>query len=65
LPERYQWLVFLNPVAAVVQGFKYGVLGIEAVNYTAFAVDVGIVIVVLSLGVWHFSRVEGVAVDRV
>jgi lipopolysaccharide transport system permease protein len=65
VPERYQWLVFLNPVAAVVQGFKYGVLGIEAVNYTAFAVDVGIVIVVLSLGVWHFSRVEGVAVDRV
>lgn len=65
VPEQYQWLVFLNPAAAIVQAFKWGVLGIERVNYTAFAVDTAIVTVVLFLGIWHFSRVEGQAVDRV
>jgi lipopolysaccharide transport system permease protein len=65
VPPRYQWLVYLNPMAGVVQAFKWGVLGIESVNRTALAVDAGVVCVVLMLGLWFFGRVEAQAVDRI
>jgi lipopolysaccharide transport system permease protein len=65
VPQKYQWVVFLNPMAGVVQAFKWGVLGIEEVNRAAFAADVAIVSVVLFSGLWYFGRVEGDAVDRI
>lgn len=65
VPQKYHWLVLLNPLAGVVQAFKWGVLGIEQVDRTAFAIDAGIVLVVLLAGLWYFSRVEGDAVDRI
>jgi lipopolysaccharide transport system permease protein len=64
VPERYHWLVFLNPLAGIVQAFKYGVLGIEAVNPRVLAVNAALVLVTLVSGLWYFSRVEVVAVDR-
>jgi lipopolysaccharide transport system permease protein len=64
IPEQYHWIVYLNPLAGVVQAFKFGVLGIEGVDPTVFAVDVGITLLVLITGLWYFSRVEAQAVDR-
>jgi lipopolysaccharide transport system permease protein len=64
VPEKYHWLVFLNPLAGIVQAFKYGVLGIESVNPRVLAVNAALVLVTLVSGLWYFSRVEGVAVDR-
>ena len=58
------WIVFLNPLAGVVQAFKWGVLGIEELNVTAFVIDIGLTLLVLLSGLWYFSRVEGQAVDR-
>lgn len=65
VPERFQWIVFLNPLAGVVQAFKWGVLGIETVHHMAFAINAIIVLVVLLSGLWFFGRVEGDAVDRI
>lgn len=65
VPEKYQWIVFLNPLAGAVQAFKWGVLGIEELNRTAFAVDAIVVSLVLLSGLWYFTRVQGEAVDRI
>jgi lipopolysaccharide transport system permease protein len=65
VPEKYRWLVFLNPLAGVVQAFKWGVLGVEELNRVALAVDAVIVAVVLFSGLWYFARVQGDAVDRI
>ena len=65
VPEKYHWIVFLNPLAGVVQAFKWGVLGVEALNHTALAVDALLIFLVLLSGFWFFSRVEGQAVDRI
>ena len=64
IPPQYHWIVFINPLAGVVQAFKWGVLGIEAPNPTVFLVDVGITLLVLVSGLWYFTRVEAQAVDR-
>ncbi len=65
VPPQYHWIVFINPLAGVVQTFKWGVLGVEGMDPTIFAIDVGVSLLVLASGVWYFTRVEGQAVDRI
>ncbi len=63
-PQRYR-IVFINPLAGVVQTFKWGVLGVEGMDPAIFAIDVAVSVAVLASGVWVFTRVEGQAVDRI
>ena len=63
--EQWQWLFMLNPMTGPVQAFKWGILGIESVNYTVFAVDALVIIGVLVLGLAFFSRAEATAIDRI
>jgi lipopolysaccharide transport system permease protein len=65
IPQKYHWIVFINPMAGVVQAFKWGVLGIEELNTTVFAIDIGITLIVLMGGIWYFTSVEGQAIDRI
>ena len=65
VPEKYHWAVYLNPLAGVVQAFKYGVLGIESVDPAILAIDAGLVLLLLLSGLWFFGRVEGQAIDRI
>lgn len=64
VPAKYHWIVFLNPLAGVVQAFKWGVLGIEELNPSIFVIDVGLTLLVMVSGIWYFTRVEAQAVDR-
>jgi lipopolysaccharide transport system permease protein len=64
VPERYHWIVFLNPMAGVVQAFKWGVLGIETLDPRILAIDAVIIFIALVSGIWYFTRVEAQAVDR-
>lgn len=65
IPEKYHWIVYLNPLAGVVQAFKFGVLGIESVDPVILAIDAGLIALVMLSGLWFFGRVEGQAVDRI
>jgi lipopolysaccharide transport system permease protein len=63
-PER-QWLLALNPMAAIVNAFKYGVLGIPVLNVQHLAVSAAIGMAILVSGFWFFSRAEATAADKV
>ena len=65
VPAKYHWIVYLNPMAGVIQAFKWGVLGIERVDLTVLAIDAVVIALVLLSGLWFFGRVEGQAVDRI
>jgi lipopolysaccharide transport system permease protein len=65
VPAKYLWIVYLNPLAGIVQAFKWGVLGIETLSARVLAVDVLVVALVLASGLWYFARAEGDAVDRI
>jgi len=65
VPAQYHWIVYLNPLAGIVQAFKFGVLGIESIDPAVLAADAAGVVVVLVSGLWYFGRVEGQAVDRI
>jgi lipopolysaccharide transport system permease protein len=65
VPDKYHWVVYLNPLAGVVQAFKWGVLGIEAVNPGILAIDAALIALVVLSGLWFFGRVENQAIDRI
>jgi lipopolysaccharide transport system permease protein len=63
-PER-QWLLALNPMAAIVNAFKYGVLGIQVLNLQHLAISAATGAAIMVSGLWFFSRAEATAADKV
>ncbi|MGH7647309.1 MAG: ABC transporter permease [Gemmatimonadaceae bacterium] len=64
LPTLY-WLVGLNPIASVVQGFRYGLLGQAAPPPRMLAASVTATLALALCALWYFHRVEDVVADIV
>jgi lipopolysaccharide transport system permease protein len=58
LPEPWRSLYGLNPLAGVVEGFRWALLGRTPGPGPLIAVSVGAVFVLLIGGLWYFSRME-------
>jgi len=64
IPEKYQVLYFLNPMAGVVEGYRFSLLGTDfmaELSYISFA----LIIVLFITGLFYFKRVERVMADLV
>lgn len=60
---QYRWLVLLNPVAPLVEMFRWGVLGVGHVSWPWLGVAVAATSVAVVSGLWFFNRAEATAVD--
>ena len=58
LPERYQWILALNPMTAVINGFQWGVIGTEPPELGKTLVSVAAAAVFFVGGLWYFRRSE-------
>lgn len=58
-------LVWLNPVAPIINNFRYAILGCGAFNYTYWGISWIVTLVFLFFGVLIFSRVERTFMDTV
>lgn len=65
VPERYRWLYGLNPMAGVIDGFRWGLTGTGHPPAASLFASVGIVIVAVVGGLFFFNRMEGSIADRV
>jgi lipopolysaccharide transport system permease protein len=65
VPPRWRALYHLNPMADVIDGFRWGVTGRGHAPGMMVYVAVGLVAAVLAGGLMFFQRVEGTVVDRV
>jgi lipopolysaccharide transport system permease protein len=63
VPERYQWLLALNPLSAVVEGSKWAVLGYPFPSAALTASSLGAAFVLVGAGVYIFRRSERTVVD--
>ncbi len=57
VPERYQWLMNLNPMAGTIDAFRAVVLG-QPVNYAAWAVSTTVAAITLVVGLVWFAKLE-------
>jgi len=64
VPEKYQLLYYLNPVVAVIDGFRWAISGGKmAFNMTELSVSIVMIIILSVLGVYHFRKTEKTFAD--
>lgn len=59
LPEFVKWLYSLNPMVAVIDGFRWSLFG-EAfpVYWQSISISVGVTVLLMLSGIWYFRKVE-------
>jgi len=65
IPERWRALYGLNPMAGVVEGFRWALLGRAPASAALLAVSTLTVVALLVSGLYYFRRVERTFVDVV
>jgi lipopolysaccharide transport system permease protein len=58
LPERWQWVLALNPMTTVINGFQWGVLGTAPPELAKTLIGVAVTGLFLIVGLWYFRRSE-------
>ncbi len=56
--EKYQWILFLNPMGGVIEAFRASVLGHTAIPWGALGISAAVGCCVFVGGVFYFKRVE-------
>lgn len=64
IPEKYQLIYHLNPMAGIVEGFRYAILGAGNMNNYAY-LSFGITVILFITGLLYFKKVEKVMADLV
>jgi len=65
LPEPWRSIYGLNPMAGVVEGFRWALLGQTTAPGPLIAVSVVAVLLLLAGGLWYFNRMEETFADVV
>lgn len=65
IPEGWRWLVHVNPMAPLVETFKWGMLGIGQFHWMSLMVSSLTIVVIFVAGCWFFNRSDPAAFDRI
>lgn len=65
VPQRWRWLYGLNPMAGVIDGFRWALTGHGQPPGPLLLASSGMVVAVLLGGLFFFQRMEGAIADRV
>ena len=64
-PDKYKWLIELNPMTGIIEAFRFGFLGQGEFTFSSFGYSVAFTLVSLVLGVIIFNKTEKNFVDTV
>jgi lipopolysaccharide transport system permease protein len=65
VPERWRWLYGLNPMAGVIEGFRWSLTGHGQPPTLLLAASSGVVLLLVLGGMFFFHRMEGTIADVV
>jgi lipopolysaccharide transport system permease protein len=65
VPARWRWVYGLNPMAGVIDGFRWALTGHGHAPDASLAISIAAVLLVLFGGLVFFQRMEGTVADRV
>lgn len=65
LTEKWQWVLFLNPMAPVIEAFRYSFLGTGSIDLRCWMTSLAITAAIFFIGIILFSRVEKTFMDTV
>ncbi len=64
-PEKYKWLIELNPMTGIIEAFRFGFLGRGEFTINTFGYSVAFTLFSLVMGVIIFNKTEKTFVDTV
>ncbi len=62
VPEQYHFLLYCNPMAAVIEGFRWSLIGIEHFD-SRYLIGIAISFTLLFSGMLYFFRIEHQIID--
>ena len=65
VPERWRWAYGLNPMAGVIEGFRWALTGRGDPPSVMLAVSAGTVLLIAGAGVTYFQKMEDTIADVV
>ena len=66
IPEKWQWLYSINPMAGVVSGFRWALPGQpETISVASLGISAGISLVIFISGLYFFRRMERIFADMI
>lgn len=65
LPDKYRWIIMSNPMTGIIDTFRYAFLGAGQFNPGSLIYTSIFSVLILSLGILIFSRVEKTFMDTV
>jgi lipopolysaccharide transport system permease protein len=65
VPEKWRWLYGLNPMAGVIEGFRWSLAGHGAPPGRLLLASTGVVLVILAGGIAYFQKMETTVADVV
>ena len=65
VPEKWIWLLALNPMAVLVETFRFAFLGTGALRLDLLAISLGMTLLIFLVGIVLFSRIEKTFMDTV
>ncbi|TAG52767.1 MAG: ABC transporter permease [Cytophagales bacterium] len=64
-PEKYKFIIALNPMTAIIETFRFGFLGQGSFSWTYLGLCTGFTFLITILGVLIFNKVEKTFIDTV
>ena len=65
MPEKYRWIMALNPVTAIVEAFKYGTMGAGTFSWAHLSYSFVVMVLLLGIGIVVFNKVQRSFMDTV
>ncbi len=65
IPEKYRWIMVLNPMTSVIETFRFAFLGTGTFSWSHLFYSAVAAIVILTVGIVLFNRVEKRFMDTV
>ncbi|MEW6417639.1 MAG: ABC transporter permease [Nitrospirota bacterium] len=57
-PEKYRWLLSLNPMGGIIEAFRTSTLGYQPINWHLLIISSGIGLLIFFTGMLYFRKVE-------
>lgn len=64
-PEKYRWILELNPLTAILEGFRWTILGTGSFEWTGLFYTASVALVLFVIGLLVFNKVEKDFIDTV
>ncbi len=63
VPEKFAWIIYLNPMTGIIEGFRACLLGYKAMPVAGIGVSFLVTVIFLLSGLFYFRKVERIFAD--